>query len=478
VMSGILMTHAVVFVGYSLNDVNFRLLLDQQLTTFRGRVPPRFAVLGGVGPAERETLWRTARLRVLPYPAGRHEEVGKFLGALVKHVGKRARSSPPPAASAKPPAVQASSARSVLTIASDGDRLSFELVSQKPTGLAQLRWCGSARWHDFDGLRARLVELMPEPNTHAEWRERLARAGTCVTRLLPTGLRRALAALPKSQLLELDLDSATEPIPWEWAVVNGAPLAVRSPLVRRPVDVSPGSRGYRRLGRPLRALVIGDAGYGLGVRYRPLPMAEQEADRVAQVLHRAPLSAVVRRLSLQKATAESLLHELDSGDHDLVHFAGHAWAGPSDAYLYLWDRQVLGTELAPLLSRRPPALMVLSTHHTAFFPLDLDRNRNITAHELAAPKLHGEPAEDRGFTSLAMRCGVASLVGCGGSVSDEGSAVVMRTFYEQLARGATVAVALSQARRRSLRGKDPSGMHFFAIGDADFRLRARPSRAK
>ena len=39
IFSAILLTKAVLFVGYSINDPDFRLLLDRQLTMFRGNIP-------------------------------------------------------------------------------------------------------------------------------------------------------------------------------------------------------------------------------------------------------------------------------------------------------------------------------------------------------------------------------------------------------------------------------------------------------
>src|SRR5690606_29252042 len=82
VLSSLLLTHAVLFVGYSLSDPNFRLLLDGQLTTFGEDVPGRYALMSGVGEIERDVLWRTARLRVFSYEEDRHERVGEFLGGL------------------------------------------------------------------------------------------------------------------------------------------------------------------------------------------------------------------------------------------------------------------------------------------------------------------------------------------------------------------------------------------------------------
>lgn len=472
VISGILMTHAIVFVGYSLSDVNFRLLLDGQLTTFRGRVPPRFAVMGGVGPAERATLWRTARLRVLPYPEGKHEEVAAFLRSLANATAHRPPMQRPAsgarAASARPGSVL--HPQRVLTIASDGERIEFDLREQEPSGASSALWTGAATWSGFGALRDRVKDTFQTAETLAEWNARIERAGAALSEIVPAELRRILASYPVGWPLDLLASASTEPVPWEWVRVGATALGMRLAIVRRPVGYSPGARGRRRLADPPHALIIGDAGSADGRRDFPLPMADLEASHAARALAQAPVAAVVTLLSGKEATADRLLEELAGGDYDLVHFAGHAWAGPEDAYIYMWDRLVLGTELAPLLSRRPPALLVMSTHHTAFFPLDLDRDALITPGQLAAPERHGEPVEDRGFTALAMRCGVASFVGCCGSVSDAGSARVMSAFYDRLVLGDSTPEALRAARRLAFDEGDATGLQFVAIGDPDFRL--------
>jgi hypothetical protein len=46
--------------------------------------------MSDIGKVEQEILWRTARVRVLPYPKGQREEVGRFLQALSERAGQRA----------------------------------------------------------------------------------------------------------------------------------------------------------------------------------------------------------------------------------------------------------------------------------------------------------------------------------------------------------------------------------------------------
>jgi hypothetical protein len=82
VFSAILLTKSILFIGYSLSDPDFRLLLDWQFATFKGNHPERYALMSGVGKIERDVLWRTANIRVIPYDD--HAEVLPFLQQLSK----------------------------------------------------------------------------------------------------------------------------------------------------------------------------------------------------------------------------------------------------------------------------------------------------------------------------------------------------------------------------------------------------------
>jgi SIR2-like domain len=102
IFSGLLLTKALFFVGYSLSDPDFRLLMDRQLSHFKGFVPDRYALMTGVGPVERDVLWRTARIQVISYEnkSGKHAEVLQFLEAL------KAAVLPKPVPEVAPEAVQ------------------------------------------------------------------------------------------------------------------------------------------------------------------------------------------------------------------------------------------------------------------------------------------------------------------------------------------------------------------------------------
>jgi hypothetical protein len=80
VFSAIMMTKSVLFIGYSINDPDFRLLLDRQLTNFSGSVPVRYALLKRTNEIEHEFMMKSANIRVIPYDD--HEEIVHFLQKL------------------------------------------------------------------------------------------------------------------------------------------------------------------------------------------------------------------------------------------------------------------------------------------------------------------------------------------------------------------------------------------------------------
>ena len=77
----LLMTNAVLFVGYSLADIDFRLLLGHHAELFRSEGPPRYALITGLGQIERSNLGRKT-IQVLPYD--NHDEVPQFLRLLLE----------------------------------------------------------------------------------------------------------------------------------------------------------------------------------------------------------------------------------------------------------------------------------------------------------------------------------------------------------------------------------------------------------
>jgi hypothetical protein len=474
VLGGILLTHAVLFVGYSLSDTNFRLLLDNHLTIFNGNVPPRYAILSGVGAAERDILWKTAKLQVLPYPEGQHQEVGRCLAALADESSNAVSGGLRRIAPAKTNDSVSGVPCTTLVLDINGDRLTAELVRQHAIEGADRVFFGGGPSPD-----ARLLGTWLRRADGAQGRGQspkgdVKRVGAALANTLLAGLRRKLRLLPRSETIELVCSPDAMRIPWEWTLIGGEPLSLRQPIVRRPVEITHKARGFRYVKRPLRALVFGDAGTGDGLGNLPLHYADLEAKTIDYLLRTSEHATSVTRLSRRNATHARVLAELDAGDYDLLHFGGHAWFDAHEAFFCLWDRIMLGSELAPMLSRRPPALMVLNTHYTAFVLAEVD----ATLQELVGAPLtsytvapRGDP---RGFAEAAMRCGVSSFVGAFGSVGDLAAAEFSVAFYAHLLTGMTVAEATSAARRKTARITLDSGLFYTVFGYAAFRLTEQP----
>ena len=227
VISGIPLTHTVLFVGYSLSDTNFRLLLDNHLTIFNGNVPPRYALLSGVGDAESEILWKTAKLQVLPYPEGQHAEVGRCLAALAAQFDGVTKAQAIQRSVVTTMGPHAPSAPySTLIINGDGDQLALELVRQRPGHDAERLWVGGAPCPDTRRLGPWLRAADGAQGQGLDPMSDIGRVGAALERSLPIPLKRKLRGLSRRHLVEIACSSGVTRIPWEWLLINQKPLAL------------------------------------------------------------------------------------------------------------------------------------------------------------------------------------------------------------------------------------------------------------
>lgn len=80
---GAVLNHTLLFVGYSLGDPDFNLLLRELTLMFESYVPDHYALLPHTGAFEREHLLERMNIHVIPYdPADNHREVGEVLRVL------------------------------------------------------------------------------------------------------------------------------------------------------------------------------------------------------------------------------------------------------------------------------------------------------------------------------------------------------------------------------------------------------------
>lgn len=507
--SALLMTQSVLFVGYSLSDPDFRLLMDRQLSTFGENIPERYAVMSDVGPVEADVLKRAANIKVLPYPAGEHGEVTTFLETLVQRLGPTAAVgtaeaaaaqpaaaappaptpraptaaprtpapagesleslAPPPAGAApqtRPPGAGNASTRSdgpptapeaTLVITTRGDRLEALLRSEAGQTLHQSDAMAWGRFYQ------RLATLIGPGVTADRSRDDLRRAGARLAALLPAD---AITALPPETVLTIEAEGELTCVPWELALCDGQhALAMTRPMTRAFLADSTAARGLPGLRRPLRSLVIGDPGTRPLVR---LPGAYDEAVAIARMYADAFGPGQCTLLCRDDATLDRVLDVLETGAFDVVHFAGHAWLDAHESFLAFDDDEMLtASELRTLLGRRPPALLFLNSHYTAFLPHGM---RPVELRE--APGVDLPPPSHRGFTQAAAASGVGAFIGCFSSPGDASAMQFGTAVHLDVLAGLPLATAVLRARRHTLSTDpvDASALQYVLAGHPHYRL--------
>ena len=480
-LSALLLSHAVLFVGYSLNDPNFRLLLDSQLTTFDGEVPSRYAVMAGVGPVESDLMWRTARIRVLSYPVGQHEYVGQVLRTLAD------RSSVDALGARQTPAVRTTLGMPEqiptyqLAIRGRGGQFDFGFRNGTSTEPLSARGDGDDEWWATEAAVpdwSQLIASLPASYAAATATGAgIAAIGLILAQVVPVRVRDWLSRIPTEAVLSLDLTPDAEIFPWEWTQIEHEPISQRVALVRRPAGMSSTARGRPFAGKPLRALVVGDP----SARSKPaipLPGALHEARRVAGVLRRS--KATVRLLVQQEATYARVMHELRTGWYDVVHFAGHAWFDASESYIALHDGQVRASELVSAFNKHPPSLVMLNSHYTTHLPVFTDASDvRYPPRPSIGDALQLLASKRRGFTQLAARSGVGAFIGCFGSPGDECARRFAVEVYTSMMRGVGVAHAVRAARQELASiSLDQTYLYYTVSGYGDVVLSAPARRPR
>ncbi len=260
--SALLMTNAVLFLGYSLGDPDLNLLLDSQLSAFSDRVPPRYALMMDVGEVQRTVMKQSAGIDVQSFPKGEYDSVPKYLAALVEAVRKRKAPDQPASRggiptktdtdtrgleSASSSSIQDSGAVSFsipvalniveLFLRLRGRELEARVTSPDGSVVAQ----GRGRFPD----RAELESLFCHLTKSFQWDEDLAkRAGKALASCLPPDVVRRSRACSMRTVITLQLSTETESIPWEWMEVGGQYLFSRFPVARAPVGIADAARGY------------------------------------------------------------------------------------------------------------------------------------------------------------------------------------------------------------------------------------------
>ena len=441
IFSAILLTKAVLFVGYSLNDPDFRLLLDRQLTVFDRHVPDRYALMAGVGKIERELLWRTAGIRVLPYEKGQHTQVLDFLHSLESQLAPASRlpahappDKPRPLVSIPPKAA------TVLSIASKGQALEISLEM----GGSSIQSSGLAP--DF----AKLTEQIRVSRSVDQVRS----FANVLSGHLPTSILDRLAEVESGELVTLRISPDLDVLPWEWILVAEEFLVRRCTLVRAPAGVSDAARGYPGIRHPARVLVIGDPNSSDDMA---LPGALKEA-RAIKALYRGNPNIALSSLLGAQATFDAVATACRSGNYDVIHFAGHAWFDDEPFLLLSQKTKLHASELRSLLSAQPPAILFLNSHYSFFMPPGAFQEPHSSMDAALRPLGH------RGFLDAASKAGVGALIGTfSGWLDDDVAESVGTTFHQNMLRGNPVALALHNVLGANNRHRNSPDLLFYGI---------------
>jgi hypothetical protein len=456
--SALLLTKAILFVGYSLNDPDFRMLLDRQLTVFKGHVPERWALMAGLGKVEQDVLWRTAQIRVIPYDEGKHEQVLEFLSSLRDQLdtgGAKSTAAVAPGTDAR------GKVKVKKLVAPSVAPERFSLREEAEPALPPQAGCilsiglhgstveASLQWkqHAIRSIGAELdrsaVTGLMRPALKLEKEAR--RLGELLSRCLPPEISGSLIDVPGNQTISLNLGAGIDLLPWEFTTIGGEFLRLRNPVVRMP-NISNAARGYPNLRGRAGVLLIGDPNRNDG---HPLEGAEREIEAIADVYgdqHRFKLV----KLMGPDATYTALAAALATGDFHIVHFAGHAWFDELEPFLLLSKRvQLRASELRSMLGARPPAVLFLNTHYSLFVPPgasgEVPPGVVQERPDPASPSdtvIHGQ----RGFIEAASTSGVGTLIGTySGNLDDATAEHVGVDFHKQFLGGKPAALALHDA---------------------------------
>ncbi len=515
IFSGLLLTKALFFVGYSLSDPDFRLLMDRQLSHFKGFVPERFALMTGVGPVERDVLWRTARIQVISYEvisseneSRVHTEVLQFLEAL------KAAMLPKPAPQVVPESAQVRAGLPIPAPAAppQGPTVSQNVSNQRPSQTWMLDpFSAEASDEPAPGAKPAPTTIgwipagddeqpKPHPATatpHQLFIEkvegrvqlRLSRgdARPAVQGVAPTSLNEDVWLSAKQAVERSTKSNAwlyfhlTERIfkghlPHEVLEALEEGSAARAPLVLKPApelarfpwELLPLQGEAVCLKRRLIRAPVGVPAQVRGtpwIRARPRILfieGQRRAGGPREAEHLASLypahDFICTVLQGDQATFERVMAELTAGRDDelpdLVHYTGEVGQIGSSLYLKLPGLMELSAgALRSVLSRGRLPFLVMDAPSSAFAPYGFGVYPvDEEDQRLPVPTARTAIFDGReGFMDQAMRLGVGAFVGAFDRPGAQAGTAFMTALHRALATGFSIAEAVLRARQETHR---------------------------
>lgn len=307
----------------------------------------------------------------------------------------------------------------------------------------------------IDIARAQVTALLRELDVERLTAARVTTIGARLAKLaLHKNVREALE-LTRNEPLVVVNDAEASRLPWEmltlgdWSPAMGAGLSRR--LSASDLSVARFSE-QRRVDRTLTVLLIADP-------TEDLPGAAREGERVRDIF-RGLADARLTLVTGKAATRARVLAEFESGDYDVVHYAGHAAfdpRAPAESGLRVSDAVITGGDLGSLAQL--PALVFFNACESA---------------RVRGAKTAGRATSLAAGTSVAqawLQAGIANFIGTYWPVSDLAAETCAGTFYTALVGGASIGAALLAARHAVRAQRSPDWADYLHYGDPQFALK-------
>jgi CHAT domain-containing protein len=286
----------------------------------------------------------------------------------------------------------------------------------------------------------------------------LRRFGRALGRLLlPKDLLALLDTMPDRHVVVVH-DRESSQIPWETLALsrNAAP-ALGGGMSRRYMAGGLSIAKWleqRRREKTLSVLLVANP-------TNDLPSADAEGRRLEVLAQHHP-GVKLTSLRRKQATKATLLKLFQSGDFDLVHYAGHAFfdaASPESSGIVCAGGQVLsGRELSGLGNL--PSLVFFNA---------CEAGRIRRAPSLSLRK---RVEVSVGLAEAFLRGGVANYVGTYWPVGDDSAKAFAASFYRDLLVGRSIGDALLAARHELHRLDSIDWADYIHYGDYHFSLKS------
>jgi hypothetical protein len=283
--------------------------------------------------------------------------------------------------------------------------------------------------------------------------------------LVPDAMQRLISDARSS----LTLATNDMEMPWELLHDGTEFLCLERSMARMPLGGTLPRRRRERAGagsgETLRVLVVAAD----SMPDQPLPGVAKEAEQITRRLEERFGPAVkVRMLVGDDATGGNLNRELRSGEHHVIHYAGHALfdkANPERSALVLAGQERYFAQKIQRILEGRPVVMINAC--------DSGQTRNQPGSSVVTSYL---AEENHGLASAFIYGGAAACVGALWPVYDDTAVDLAVNFYDHFLSGGRVGEALRTARERSVKDSPDrvTWASYALFGDPTFSLPIAP----